>query len=69
MTYKKETFEKLYEIFNKVEKTIKRKNASEDHKTVKAREYLIIYSFNLILKQVKYCNAIESLDKTELKKN
>lgn len=66
MSYKREIFDKLYDIFIEIEKKIKRKNASKKPKIIKAREYLIIYSYNSILKQVQYCKETESEDKREI---
>lgn len=66
MTYKRETFDKLHKIFCGIYNQITRKNASKNTKIVKAREYLIIYAYNSIIKQVHYCREINSEDKEEI---
>lgn len=66
MTYKREIFDRLIAIFDIVVKKIKRRNASQEVKKINSREFILIYTYNKIIEQVKYCNGTESPDKQQV---
>lgn len=55
MTFERNQFDELIEKFGKVEKTIKRKNASQKQGKIQAREKLIIKLYNKIVTQAEAC--------------
>lgn len=66
MSYKRETFVQLFDLFNIIADSITRKNASKDTKKINSREFILIKAYNSIVVQVKYCLAAESNDKQEI---
>lgn len=63
MTYNARKFTELTDIFGKIEKSIKRSNASKKKKIIRSREYILLRTYNKIVEQAKHCFICESLDR------